>query len=126
MQRRSFFVAVVATVLVPALPAFAAPTRLTASEIEALLSGNTIIGAWSGTAYRQYYATDGSTLYVPEGGKPDEGQWRVNAETDEYESWWQSTGWTPYALVRTDDGGHAWVNGERLEPFEVVSGRQVE
>lgn len=126
MQRRSFSIAVAAALLAPALPAFAAPTRLTAAEIEALLSGNTIVGEWAGAAYRQYYAADGSTLYVPEGGKPDEGRWRVNAETDEYESWWQSTGWTPYALVRTDEGGHAWINGDRLEPFQVLSGRQME
>lgn len=126
MQRRSFSVFLMAASLAPALPTFAAPTRLTASEIEALLSGNTIVGAWSGNAYRQYYATDGSTLYVPEGGDPDEGRWRVNAQTDEYESWWQSTGWTPYAMVRTDDGGHAWINGDRLEPFQVVPGQQLE
>lgn len=126
MQRRSFTAALAVLTFAPALSASAAPTRLTAPEIEALLSGNTIVGTWSGSTYRQYYATDGSTIYVPEGGKPDEGRWRVNAGSDEYESWWQSTGWTPYALVRTDDGGHAWINGERLEPFQVISGRQIE
>ena len=50
----------------------------------------------------------------------------MNAETNEYESWWRSTGWTPYAMVRTETGGYAWINGDRLEPFEVLSGRQIE
>ncbi len=126
MQRRSFTATLAVLMLAPALPALAAPTRMTAPEIEALLAGNTIVGTWSGTAYRQYYDAGGNTLYVPEGGKPDEGRWRVNAETNEYESWWQSTGWTPYAMVRTDDGSYAWINGDRLEPFQVQAGRQVE
>ncbi|NCQ23978.1 MAG: hypothetical protein COW54_03430 [Rhodobacteraceae bacterium CG17_big_fil_post_rev_8_21_14_2_50_63_15] len=126
MQRRSFSAALAVLMLAPGLPALAAPTRVTASEIEALLAGNTIVGTWSGTAYRQYYDAGGNTVYVPEGGKPDEGQWRVNAGTNEYESWWRSTGWTPYAMVRTDDGAYAWINGDRLEPFQVLSGRQVE
>jgi len=103
-----------------------AQETLTGPEIEALLSGNTIVGTWSGTPYRQYYAADGTTINVAEDGRADEGRWRVNAETDEYESWWRSTGWTPYALVRTEDGNHAWINGDRLEPFRVLPGRQIE
>ncbi|MFB9149008.1 hypothetical protein [Roseovarius ramblicola] len=126
MKRRLFMGLLLS---LPALGTAAAQTvqeTLTAPEIEALLSGNTIVGTWSGTPYRQYYGPDGTTLYVPQDGRADEGQWRVNAETDEYESWWRSTGWTPYALARTADGNHAWINGDRLEPFRVVPGRQIE
>jgi hypothetical protein len=126
MKRRIFIGLLMSVpVLGPAL-AQVAQEKLTAPEIEALLGGNTIAGTWSGTSYRQYYAPDGTTLYVPDGGKADEGRWRTNAETDEYESWWRSTGWTPYALVRTGDGEHAWINGDRLEPFRVLPGRQIE
>ncbi|MGR3462427.1 MAG: hypothetical protein ACU0AX_08770 [Roseovarius sp.] len=126
MKRRVFMGLVLS---LPALGTAMAQTvqeKLTAPEIEALLSGNTIVGTWSGTPYRQYYGPDGTTLYVPEDGRPDEGRWRTNPETNEYESWWRSTGWTPYALARTEDGKHAWINGDRLEPFSVVPGRQVE
>jgi len=126
MQRRFLLATIAAVTVATALPALAAPTRLSAPEIEALLAGNTISGTWSGTAYRQYFATDGTTLYVPDGGKADEGQWRVNPDTNDYESWWRSTGWTPYALVRTEEGGYAWVNGDRLEPFTVQEGRHLE
>lgn len=126
MKRRIFIGLLMSIpVLAPAL-AQVAQEKLTAAEIEALLGGNTIAGTWSGTSYRQYYAPDGTTLYVPDGGKADEGRWRTNAETEEYESWWRSTGWTPYALVRTADGEHAWINGDRLEPFRVLPGRQIE
>lgn len=107
-------------------PAAAQSVRLNASEIEALLSGNTIAGTWSGMEYRLFLNADGSAVFVPEEGRRDEGRWRVNADTNDYESWWRSTGWTPYAMVRTEAGSHAWVNGEQLEPFEVLNGQQVE
>lgn len=126
MERRVFIGFILTAPLIAAASAQAAPIRLSAAEIETLLSGNTVDGTWSGTPYRQYYDPDGTTLYVPDGGRGDEGRWRTNAETNEYESWWRSTGWTPYALVRTEDGGHAWVNGDRLEPFRVLPGRQIE
>jgi len=126
MKRRIFIGLLLSLPALATAGAQTAPERLTAPEIESLLDGNTIVGTWAGTPYRQYYGTDGTTLYVPQDGRADEGRWRVNAETDEYESWWRSTGWTPYALVRTEDGNHAWVNGDRFEPFRVVPGKQVE
>lgn len=97
--------------------------QLTASQIEALLAGNTIVGTWSGSKYTQYYGPDGYTVYMPEGGQPDEGKWRVKEETDQYDSWWESTGWTPYTVVMTNEG-YAWVNGDELEHFDVFAGRQ--
>jgi hypothetical protein len=126
MKRRIFMGLLLCLPALGTVAAQAAQQKLTAAEIEALLSGNTIVGTWSGTSYRQYYGSDGTTLYVPEGGRADEGRWRVNAETDEYESWWRSTGWTPYALARLGDGNYAWINGDRMEPFEVLPGRQIE
>ncbi len=84
-------------------PAQAGEERLSAAEIEALLSGNTISGVFNGTPYTQTFAPDGRTVYTPEGGQGDEGKWRVDAEEDQYESWWASTGWTAYEMAR--DGG---------------------
>lgn len=126
MRRRLVLGFLSIVMLVPGLPVAADSVRLSAPEIEALLSGNTIAGNWSGMEYRLFLSTDGSAVFVPVDGRRDEGRWRVNAETNDYESWWRSTGWAPYAMVRTEAGGHAWVNGDRLEPFKVLSGRQVE
>ena len=103
----------------------AVTVQMTAAQIEDLLAGNTVMGTWSGSNYTQYYGEDDFTVYIPEGGEPDEGKWRVNADTDDYESWWRSTGWTPYAIVMTNDG-YAFVNGEYLEQFDVFEGKQVE
>ncbi|MEI4231895.1 hypothetical protein [Roseovarius sp. D22-M7] len=104
----------------------AAAQQLSASEIENVLEGNTIVGTWGGDRYRQYFAEDGTTIYLSDEGKRAQGQWRVDPEQDVYESWWMSTGWTPYALVDVPDDGYAWRNGDRVEPFEVKEGRQIE
>jgi len=126
MQRRFVLATIAAATVATALPAFADPMRLSALEIEALLAGNTISGSWADTNYHQYFASDGTTILVSDSGKANKGKWRVNPDTNDYESWWRSTGWTPYALVRTDEGGYAWVNGDRLEPFTVKEGQHLE
>ncbi len=126
MRRRCFIAAIMAATLGSCLSVAAAPTPIAADEIAALLTGNTIVGTWSGTRYRVYFDADGTAAYVTDGGRVDEGRWRVNPDTNEYESWWRSTGWTPYLLVHTDEGGYAWVNGDRLETFEVLQGKHIE
>ena len=103
----------------------AVTVQMTAAQIEDLLAGNTVMGTWSGSTYTQYYGEGDFTVYIPEGGEPDEGKWRTNADTDNYESWWRSTGWTPYTIVMTNDG-YAFVNGESLEQFDVFEGKRVE
>ena len=101
----------------------AGTVQASAAQIEELLSGNTITGSWGGSSYVQYFDASGLTVYIPEGGPPSRGKWRVRADTDEYDSWWENTGWTPYRVMMTNDG-YAWVNGDRLEPFEVLPGKQ--
>ena len=95
--------------------------KMTAAQIETLLSGNTTVGAWSGTGYRQYFNSNGITIYLAESAPPDRGKWRVNSDTDEYESWWERSNWAGYTIVMTN-GGYAWVNGDALEPFDVLAG----
>jgi hypothetical protein len=101
----------------------AADGELSAKEIDNLLSGNTVVGDWGGK-YKQYYATDDFTIYLPNGGKGAEGKWRVNADTDMYESWWAETGWTPYGIAR-DGVNYVWIDdkGKRYS-FTVEKGFQ--
>ena len=107
----------------PEWPAEAA--QLSADLITALLSGNTAVGDWSGTPYRQYFAANGRTVYLPAGGRPDQGRWRVNAETDQYESWWQNSDWTGYTIIETGNG-YAWVSRGKLHAFTIVEGDQLQ
>lgn len=103
----------------------AGTVQVTAAQIEKLLSGNTIRGTWGGTGYTQYYGEGGFTVYIPDGGPPSRGKWRVKEDTDQYDSWWENTGWTPYTVVMTNNG-YAWVNKDSLEHFEVLEGKQAE
>ncbi|WP_317056224.1 hypothetical protein [Roseovarius rhodophyticola] len=97
---------------------------LSASEIDLLLRGNTIEGTWSGSTYTQYFGEDGQTVYLEENRRPDVGRWRVNSETEQYESWWEQTGWTAYTVLETE-GGFAWKRGDGHELFVVSEGKQI-
>ena len=107
-----------AIVLTP-LTAFAEPRALDATEISALLSDRTIDGTWNGRPYRQRFDGTGWTLYEPEGGPAEQGKWRVNTETDQYESWWERSGWSSYAILE-NDGAYFWAGSSgQAQPFSV-------
>lgn len=98
--------------------------EMTAAQIDGLLRGNTIRGTWNGDPYTQFFDANGQTIYFPEGGRPDQGRWRVNTDTNQYESWWERTNWTGYTVLMTN-AGFAWVSREKTQPFEVFEGKQV-
>jgi hypothetical protein len=62
---------------------------MTGPEIGEAFTGNTVRGIWNGTEYLSYFDANGSTTYVPKGGKQDVGTWRVKG--DQYCSTWGST-----------------------------------
>ena len=65
MQRRTLMGAFCAIALAAPVLAGDWPVgtvALSAAQIDSLLSGNTAVGAWSGTAYRQYFDASGTTL----------------------------------------------------------------
>jgi len=105
-----------------AMPVRAEPVALTASEIESLLTGKTAVGDWKGRAYRQYFNEDGSTIFAMRRSQSTLGEWRVNSETDQYESKWSEPEWEAYGLAR--EGSTLFWTGDDLEPqaFELVDG----
>ncbi len=101
------------------------PVPMTASEIETLLGGNTALGDWQGDTYRQYFATDGATIYAVEGRRSSRGRWRVVDGTRAYESWWPGSGWDAYEVLRDGDA-LIWMDGAGVRfGFEVVEGQQL-
>ncbi len=102
------------------------PRRLSAAEMQVLLSGHTAIST-SGAPYRQYFDADGKTIYLPEGGQPDTGKWRIDAGRQQYCSWWQRGGWSCYEMFETGEGEIIWRStGGRDYPARLVQGRQLE
>ncbi|MDD9922689.1 MAG: hypothetical protein OXQ92_10485 [Boseongicola sp.] len=103
----------------------AEPTKLSANEITALLLDRTAVGEWAGTPYRQHFASDGTTIYAAKGQRSSRGKWRVNTDTNAYESWWERSGWDAYDVVVEDEVFY-WVDsaGEHFA-FTMVDGQQL-
>ncbi|MDX1738258.1 MAG: hypothetical protein R3261_08470 [Alphaproteobacteria bacterium] len=95
---------------------------LTASEIHALLNGKVISGNWDGKTYKQIFYKNGHTSYFT-GNRPENGKWRVNVESNRYESQWggPSMPWSSYEIHKLD-GMYFWIDrlGGR-QPFSVSS-----
>ena len=116
--------ALLAFLVVPTF-AHAEPVAIKATEIRNLISGNTIRGTWSGEEYKQYFAEDGSTIYAPRRSQSTAGKWRVNEKTDQYESWWERSGWSAYGIARDGDALFWISKGLEPQPFEVLPGEQL-
>ena len=109
-----------------ALPAAAQSVKLTASEIVVLLTGNTAVGNWQGTPYRQYFDPDGSTIFAAKDARSALGEWRVDADTDAFQSLWPSDeGWEGWYVMEYDSVWF-WVSKTTPPtPFKVLSGQQL-
>ena len=123
-MRRLTIVAASLAVLA-SLPA-AAGEKLTAAQIQKLLDGRTALGNWRGTDTRQFFESTGATVYLPKGGVPDEGKWKVDEAKNQYCSWWQRGGWSCYD-VETDGSTYYWVTpgNDYRSPFTMTDGRQM-
>ena len=123
MKRRFVLAALCALV---AAPASAQSVKLKDHEIEALLTGNTAVGFWEGQSYRQFFGDDGVTLYAQDGARTARGEWRLDAERDEYQSKWPGDadweGW----YVMEYAGDFFWVSKSTPPtPFRMLPGEQL-
>lgn len=95
---------------------------LTGQEILELLEGNTAVGEWMGAAYRQYFLDDGSTIYAQEGTRSTSGRWRINFQSNHYESIWDRGDWSSYGVSAIDDKYYWIQSGIEPQAFTVVEG----
>ncbi len=117
-MRRAFFVLVL-TIL--AAPAWADEQPLSGAEMVAVLSGKTALGTDPASPYRQYFDPNGDTIYVPEGGEPDVGKWRVGG--GQYCSQWGGRGWDCYDMTGDGDAiTWIWPSTGQLYPARLVPG----
>lgn len=112
------------TFAVLASAAEAQSVKLSGDEIDILLNGNTAVGVWDGISYRQYFATDGSTIFAQADARSAHGEWRVEGE--EFQSLWPGDvdweGW----FVMEYAGQWFWVSKTTPPtPFAVVDGEQL-
>ncbi|MDA8746881.1 hypothetical protein N9M66_01575 [Litoreibacter sp.] len=123
MNRRALILTLIACL---ATPAVAQSVKLQADEINELLSGNTAVGKWQGTSYRQHFAQDGTTIYAEENTRSTLGQWRIDPEKDEYQSIWpRDADWEGW-FVMEFAGDYYWVSKKTPPtPFKVLEGEQL-
>ena len=115
-MNRRFFLALCLTL--PGLTHAAEEVQLTAAEIKELLNDKTIRGQWYSSLYTQTFDNRGYTTYTAEGMRPDTGNWRVNTETNRYESFWNRSGWSSYPVYRKGDR-FFWGDGDKRWWFKV-------
>ncbi len=117
-----------AALLAFATPVLAQPNavQLDAAEVTALLTGNTAVGVWDGTPYRQYFGEDGVTLFAQPEARTTRGQWRVDPESDEYQSLWPGDAEWEGLIVMIWMDEYYWLSRSTPPtPFEVVEGQQL-
>ena len=100
--------------------------KLSGDEIRKLLTGNTAVGRWEGSKYRQYFGKGGITIYAQEGTRSARGEWRVNDTEQEYQSLWPGDevweGW----FVMEYGNTYYWVSVKTPPtPFQNGEGEQL-
>lgn len=117
---------VVAFTMVLALPASAQSVKLTSEQITNLFTGNTAVGKWNGIPYRQYFGADGMTIYAQEGSFSKQGEWRVDATADEFQSIWPNDlDWEGWVVIEYA-GAYYWASKiTPPTPFKIVEGQQL-
>lgn len=100
--------------------------KLGAEQITELLSGNTAVGAWEGVKYRQFFASDGSTIYAQPQARSALGQWRVDSVRDEFQSIWpRDNDWEGWYVMEYASA-YFWVSkATPPTPFRVLEGEQL-
>jgi len=95
--------------------------KLSGDEIAILLTGNTAVGIWDGTPYRQYFDMDGTTIYAQKNARSARGEWRVEGE--EYQSRWPGEAdWEGWFVMEYASQWY-WVSKSTPPtPFEVLDG----
>ena len=94
---------------------------LSEAEMVAALSGKTAISTDAASPYRQYFDPNGDTTYVPEGGAPDVGKWRVG--NGRYCSQWGGRGWDCYLMTGVGDRvTWIWPDSGQTYPARIIEG----
>ncbi len=99
-------------------------TDMTPEEFAEILSGNTMIGEWAGSPYRQYFSENGTTIYLSNGGR-SEGTWRVADDGAYCSVWPPSSTEACYKVTRQGDE-LIWYSGINRYPATIIEGDHLE
>jgi hypothetical protein len=104
--------------------AFAQEVQMTPEEFREILTGNTLIGEWAGSPYRQYFGENGTTMYLSNSSE-SEGTWRV-ADDGKYCSVWPPSPAEACYTVTRQGEELIWYSGSNRYPATVVKGDKLD
>lgn len=100
--------------------------KMTQQAFTQLLTGNSMVGVWGTTEYRQYFAPGGSTTYVQRDASPTHGTWRIAADGQYCSRWPPSPNESCYQVERDGDDLFWLVpDSDKVYPATVISGKQL-
>jgi hypothetical protein len=97
---------------------------MTQEEFTQMLLGNTIIGEWAGSPYKQFFDRGGNTIYIGDDGNRSQGYWRIR-EDGYYCSTWPPGQIENCYKVTLLGEELLWYSGENQYPSHVVEGNQL-
>ena len=97
---------------------------LEAEEFTTMLLGNTLIGQWAGSPYRQFFDRSGNTIYVGDDGSKSQGYWRIREDGYYCSTWPPGQSESCYKVTLLDDQ-LIWYSGDQRYPSHLVLGNQI-
>lgn len=97
---------------------------LTQEEFTQMLLGNTLIGEWAGSPYKQFFDRGGNTIYLGDDGQRSQGYWRIR-EDGFYCSTWPPGQIENCYKVTLQDNQLLWYSGEDRYSSYIVEGNQI-
>jgi hypothetical protein len=97
---------------------------MTTEEFTTMLLGNTLIGEWAGSPYRQFFDRGGNTIYIGDDGSRSQGYWRIRDDGYYCSTWPPGQRESCYKVTLLADQ-LLWYSGDQRYPSHVVEGNQL-
>jgi hypothetical protein len=97
---------------------------LTQEKFTEMLLGNTLIGEWAGSPYKQFFDRGGNTIYLGDDGQRSQGYWRIR-EDGFYCSTWPPGQIENCYKVTLQANQLLWYSGEDRYSSYIVEGNQL-
>jgi hypothetical protein len=97
---------------------------MTPEEFTTVLLGNTLIGEWAGSPYRQFFDRGGNTIYIGDDGNRSQGYWRIRDDGYYCSTWPPGLIENCYKVTLLGDE-LIWYSGDERYSSYVVMGNQL-
>jgi hypothetical protein len=93
-------------------------------EFTQMLVGNTLIGEWAGSPYKQFFDRGGNTIYIGDDGQRSQGYWRIREDGYYCSTWPPGQIENCYKVTLLGDE-LLWYSGQNRYTSYIVEGNQL-